>query len=444
MLMVLRKGWPVCLFLMGVALGWIARPERKSPLVERAASPPMLPAPLPEKPEVFPDRELPQDREEAPLAELLKSPDWAGALPEILARITELSADEARSMMREVQTMLAFGEIPRQVGETIMLSALSRLSRLDPRRAVRELAGLNRTRDQGATVIISSVAAENPHQAAALLEGDLADLLGPKAHVLAATLATVWAESDYDAAMEWSRSRSGRERGSALAGLIGAAFDRDPREAMRLFGELDEKGDQSRARWTLLDKWTEKDPQAALDFIKTSGGDEKEEYVVLFRHWAEKDLPGSLEALAKLDGGSLQTATQNVVEVWSRSDPQAAARWVAAQPVGVAGFGVASEAASAWALADPEAASIWVRDLPPGERREGAIFGLASSQSDRDAEGAAAWAEQLRDEAMRGRLLGSIFVKWRRVDPEAALSWLENTTALDNGRKAAYSGRQGK
>ncbi len=360
-------------------------------------------------------------------------------LAELLASVAELSAAEAEVVLRATRVKLNRGSVPRDAGRAVLLAAVARVAELDGARAVALLPGLRAMRDEAADSIVAAVAGVDPGRAAALLTGEVRDSLGEqKTERLAARLSAAWAEKNYDEALVWAESQSGKLRDHALAGMVGTMFERDAEKATELARMLPAGEASTLACTEVLMEWSRRDPARALELM--SGGllpKQEDASALIFADWAQRDVEASRLAAQGLDGRAGEVAVAEVAEVWGQRDPEAAAQWLADQSKGATNVNAWMSLSHTWGASDPQAASEWVLSMPAGAGRDGAVMGLVDSQRERDAASAVAWAETISDGRMRERALMGAYNRWKAKEPAPAAAWLESTSALTTGQKAA-------
>lgn len=86
----------------------------------------------------------------------------------------------------------------------------------------------------------------------------------------------------------------------------------------------------------------------------------------------------------------------------------------------------------------PEAAQAWVGGLGQGPFKDGVISRLASRLADKDAPAAAAWATALPDSEAKPRAMAEIVQRWSSSDPNKAGAWLNQfpaSAATDDPRE---------
>jgi hypothetical protein len=168
-------------------------------------------------------------------------------------------------------------------------------------------------------------------------------------------LCVTWARKDPDAALAWSdRLDDPAGRRGVRSTVCIAVAESDPRLALGLaLRHGCDGGDSDGLLENLSAQWAERDPEAALDWVRTQpGGD-----------WHDRLMA-------------------RVAFVLSKSDPHSAACRVAGEmEPGPAQTEAILSVLHQWTTVDPRAAADWVRDFPPGGLRDRALGELAGNQS---------------------------------------------------------------
>ncbi|HYP16394.1 MAG TPA: hypothetical protein VEQ65_04210 [Opitutus sp.] len=218
-------------------------------------------------------------------------------------------------------------------------------------------------------------------------------------------------------------------------------------------------------RQRLIEQWAEKDPRAAIEFVRTQlrGDRQAQAMAAVLSIWA-KNHP---DAAWSWVSAEMPTATHHfdtMLEVFGRHSTETAARYAAqfaaehpaaalevhlAALLGVTHRGDFAGArtlvegnrnldpevranlhnfiAGQWARFAPEEALTWVKTLPAGPEREQALVGLGESWSDVDPAKATAFAVDLPSGPTRSLAMRQAIGKWVMTDPEAARAWVIQT-----------------
>ena len=116
-------------------------------------------------------------------------------------------------------------------------------------------------------------------------------------------------------------------------------------------------------------------------------------------------------------------AIEDVAQRMARQDPQAGLKFAeglagANQPVAY------RQTIQAWTRSDSEAASKYVNQMPQGANRDASASALAGSISRDDPASAIAWTASIADLKIRESTLVDVASNYRRSDPEGYAAWL--------------------
>ena len=208
------------------------------------------------------------------------------------------------------------------------------------------------------------------------------------------------------------------DRNGALAAVITFLAGSEPLRAAGLLADVQEPVLRTTLALGLVETWTGSHPDDAARWLATDG----------MRFLTTPAASGPM----------VRAVTQ-----WASFDPAAAARFVVAQPPDRGPIARALFLASrAWGLLDPAAALAWVDSLPPSDQRHGqALQGAWEGWTERDpAQAGAALRQQLYTAANRPpvELAGTVGKQWAQADPAAAAQWAQGLTVGSARRVALY------
>ena len=130
-----------------------------------------------------------------------------------------------------------------------------------------------------------------------------------------------------------------------------------------------------------------------------------------------------------------RVVTGSLIEVWSRTDPEAAARWLADKDGQTAQNGL-HQLAWHWSRKDLEAANAYA-DTLTGARRTAFLGGLANTVSHLSTNEMLAWMSRYEDDPAYPGLVGSIAGNVAQEDVQTALSLVESLP--EEERASAYA-----
>jgi hypothetical protein len=193
--------------------------------------------------------------------------------------------------------------------------------------------------------------------------------------------------------------------------------------------------------------------EALLAFIKNLDPDEIEGYLgtlrsgkgkmdgetsllrrLLFAKWTQEDPDAALESLSSAGGKQAYADAGTVLSTLAAMDPARAAAWLTNPENSLLrqpwmGAMLSRSIAEQWARQDPDAALAWASTLEP-EQRSGAYAGIINNIMENDPQRAAALAMSL-DGYDRPKLLGQIAESWAAQDPAEAVAWANSLSAGD-------------
>ncbi len=135
-----------------------------------------------------------------------------------------------------------------------------------------------------------------------------------------------------------------------------------------------------------------------------------------------------------LPASSMRHAIQPLVEVWSRTNPEEAARWLVKQNAQVSAEGL-SHLALRWGQSDFEAAND-LADTLTGRKRAAFLTGLVSATGRLSKDELLAWVSRYEDEPAYPNLIMSAAQRFAQDDVSAAIELIE--TLPEEGRVNSY------
>jgi hypothetical protein len=277
----------------------------------------------------------------------------------------------------------------------------------------------------------------DPKLAIALLDST-PDAAAEASHLLS-TVAQNYASEDPAAALAWASSiQSPEGRSAALGQTLRALAEQDPAGAAQQAVALDPK-----ALDTVIDVWSERDPDALLAWAASAPPD-KQELAMLKASMAKSgndpaagaDIVSRMASSSQTPSGSLFSATTEVATAYFRDSVTDSATWAGSLPEGTARNAALQTITEQWTRLDPVAASEWVRQLPAGEGRDAAAERLSTGISQSDPESALIWASSIGAESQRDHTVRMIFEQWKSRDAEAARAGLEASSISDSLRRS--------
>ena len=171
----------------------------------------------------------------------------------------------------------------------------------------------------------------------------------------------------------------------------------------------------------LIDRLTVLDPAEAIRQVAALRADHAK-LAAIYQTLAEKDVPGTLEAVLKLPPNDASAALGGVMKSWTARDPAAVAAFLTARG-GTDLAELGPSIVSSWAARDPVAACRWCEVLPPGQHRNGARSSVVTAWAQTDAPAAAAYALTV-DRTGNYDLVGDALREWAHRDLTGAPTFM--------------------
>jgi hypothetical protein len=258
---------------------------------------------------------------------------------------------------------------------------------------------------------------------------------GPQRKKAVDSVLQMWTGSNPQAALEWSMALADKTvRLEAMRSAVYSWCWRDPEGALTAAQALPPGLD----RETLLDSISytilkNTPPEVALDFLRQQPPSEYSQGLATIAEvLAEKDVPAALAFVGKSALPGENYALRQVLSVWGRQDPKAAAEYALKHFHTSEGEsrpepGIVSD----WADYDLEQAMSWAETVQDAGVRRQVFEALVSRLSNFDPPRAVPLLANVPEEE-RGRLMGIIAAQWVSSDAEAAKAW---AGALPEGKE---------
>lgn len=263
---------------------------------------------------------------------------------------------------------------------------------------------------------------------------------GPLRQEAVVGVATVWANQDLEATLDWVRKLPGEEEKDG--GLIAAAYEAartKPLEALRLAIELPASGIRNDLIVHAANQWAASEPAAAAEWtagISDPALRERVLTVVATALGGSSPMAAATLALESMAPGKRQDdAVVGIVQRWTQTEPEQAAAWVVAFPDGALRDAALENLVTLWADRDVESAGHWLDGLEPGGSRDAAIGAYVSKITPTYPQFAARWAEDIDDALVRELQMEIVAKAWMASDAPEARAWIEQTP-LDDATKA--------
>ena len=335
-------------------------------------------------------------------------------------------SDAAREHLRQMP--------PGNERDQALISALQEIGQRDPRRALALAAELAVTREQKAVyhILFDDFAKRDLPSAVDLLK------LAPEGEARENALRTVadhWSAKDFSGALDWAKNISdASERSAATESVLMSLAVTDPKRALDLAAQNLDSAARDRVSEKSLRRLVDTDPSAAAKIIAAlpEGEPQRNAAMLTARARAVQNPAAAIAWLQNLPAATQPVVLNNVLDVWLKSDANAAAKFVAQMPAGSVQDAAISRFAENWAVKDSAAAMAWAQTLPGGSAQNAAVISAASGWARTDAAAATQWAQTLPVEnPARGEAWRGAFSYWELADKTAAQKFLEKLSAAD-------------
>lgn len=238
----------------------------------------------------------------------------------------------------------------------------------------------------------------------AMVRGDiragvsLLDLVpdGEDRNFQAGRLATIWAQTDPRAALDWLTKNVPANDGDALRKALGSWVTTAPQDAIA---------------------WCQALPQ---------GPSRDSAMASLVSNLSESDLPRARSLFGELTPDAQASSVSDFAEHFWHQDEKGARDWAESLAPGKAQNQAMMKLASSWAEESPAKTAEWLGTLPLGPARDAAIIGFAPLALSHDPEGTMAWVVTISDAIDRENDIENAVRNWMRSDPAAAQAWVQN------------------
>lgn len=269
-------------------------------------------------------------------------------------------------------------------------------------------------------------------------------------------LVRYWSQNQPTEAIAWIKGLENAEHRSDLAGDLldyGTLKSDDFLATVRLLGSAEQR-EQRLGHY--VETWARRDPDAALTWLERQSGPdftlaaERAQRAVI-GHLATTDPATAVARWQTLPAGEDRNALLGSIATgWSRTDPAAAARWLATQmamvPPSPSDLQTIGTIARNYTAADPEGFIRWASSLPEEKQRLIALNSLAngrfSSEDDPPLANPLSSARRadllatLEDPKLRDAVLPNVLINWLRSDYAAARDWIETHDVLADEKAA--------
>lgn len=262
---------------------------------------------------------------------------------------------------------------------------------------------------------------------------------------LVVELFVAWLNRTSDEALPWlHRLEAGPVRAQILPSVISMVAQQEPREALRLAGEL--SGEPRRAALSALFlQWTASRPVEAVDQAARLT-DARERNLVLRQvlgKWMDTDLNAALAWAKNLPPGPapdsfevLPPMVGIVMEKWASMAPADAAGYLLTTPEGAGRIGLLKTVAAQWAGAHPREALQWTASIANDADRGVMMRGVLATVAQTDVRAAAELALTISRPEVAIEGLTLVIDQWNARDAAGLAGWTTTLAARGDVRTA--------
>lgn len=233
-----------------------------------------------------------------------------------------------------------------------------------------------------------------------------------------------WGRKDTYAALAWANRLDDYLKWTVMDGLASGWASVDPPAAAAAGLEMRDDDHGHEFVITAVDHWADSDPEAAAEWtgalenarLRANASAE------VGKVWALGD-PGAAARWAERipDERSRNAALLGIADGWSRHDPGGAVEWaVSAVADPALRDEIVADITFNWSNIDPTGATAWLGRKPPGPDRDLILRKFSYHVFEDDPRAAVGWAGEIADPGLRRAELDSLLARWIEVAGEPA------------------------
>jgi len=331
--------------------------------------------------------------------------------------IWDLSAAEIQAQLEK------FKDISDIHQKTLFEALLRRWTKLDEQGAFQYVNSLEdgEIKWDAITVVAEVIAPADPQF---LAQSILFMPVGHSSGILIHALVNAWSQTDAKSALAWAEQLpEGSDKQEALVTIRFQLASQDPEAAAEQVAHLAESDSTSALIAAIAGHWAVSNPSKAIEWASTLGESDKTLAMGnVMGVWARRDPVAAANYVSQLPGGEIQNeAARSVISSWAKQDPQATAAWVLEFPAGDLRDHGINVLVTDWNMSAPEKAQDWVLSLPEGAAQDAAFKSFAESI-----------VYSINDPFVQEESMEVIIRSWSKNDPAAARNWLAGWNAAEN------------
>ncbi|MFN0125126.1 MAG: hypothetical protein ACKV19_00375 [Verrucomicrobiales bacterium] len=279
------------------------------------------------------------------------------------------------------------------------------------------------------STIAESLAWRSPDEAIAFLKDNPLD--DPAHHAWSNLAGAIADQSSPEKALEWARGLEDEAtRMRAMPEIFSRMAMQDPAAAAREVASLPPGASREESLARIGGAWAGTNFEDALVWARSLTGKDRESALGTVLTQGAMHQPDSAarqygDLLASVPAGekpadSFVNAAASIAGAYFAEDQSKAAAWVSGLPQEDARAAASRALAQHWLQYDAPSASEWIGTLPQGKARDEAVKSLVSRIAASDPAMAFEWAATVGDESGRASSLEAALRSWRKMDADAA------------------------
>ena len=320
-----------------------------------------------------------------------------------------------------------------QGGNTRLLqTAAAAWAKTDPVGASQWAATLDSplARDTALGQIFGTWSSTNPAQAASAIA---ALPMGSAQTVAASAVAKNFAKGNLNAALQWAERLAGPVQLAATREIVNLWSNTDPEATGAWIMQQGSAHLRNEALRQLAGNWVSRDPGAAIDYAQTISD------VGLRNGFVQSAMQrfSSMDPVAAANWLSSDAAKPHASSLvgsvssrWAAFDPGSAAGWASSITDSALRNKALSAVSTSWSQANPAEAAQWVGSIKDAQSRDVATAAFSMELAKANPATAAQWASRISDPARLSSSLNRIVSDWKKIDPNAARSFVLSSTVM--------------
>lgn len=368
-------------------------------------------------------------------------------LPEVQARLQEMNGMLATAETDELEQNLvarwskldpigaaefAADAVAQGGNPRLLQTAATAWAKTDPVGAAQWAATLESplARDTALGQIFGTWSSTNPAQAASAI----ATLpMGSAQTVATSAVARNFAKENLNAALQWAEGLSGPVQLAASREIVNLWSTSDPEATGAWILQQGSPQLRNEALRQLAGNWVSRDPGAAIDYAQTIAD------VGLRNSFVQSAMQrfSSMDPVAAADWLSSDAAKPHASSLvgsvssrWAAFDPVAAAGWASSITDSALRNKALSAVSTSWSQTSPDQAAQWVGSIKDAQARDVATAAFSVELAKANPATAAQWASRISDTARLSSSLNRIVSDWKKIDPNAARSFVLSSTVM--------------